>query len=230
MKASKFTVLSLILALTSCQKFSSSSAKTSPKIDLIHLHLEKSLQSEKLIESILTKKNDSLLFKVSTHTDFNSTLRLNISSVIIFDSVESFRQMRDNIYWQTNKAKRYKHLVYFPGGSQKDLELIRFGLFFENHKDLYLKIRSDEFSIDSVNFLIHKTDQSIELVSAFMFTSQACRKNQFLTINRFERSSMKWNSSIFYPNKYRNLHRCELYFYGSFFSHIMEFSMRLQNS
>jgi hypothetical protein len=107
-------------------------AKTSPKINLIHVNDEKSEQSEKLIKSILKNKNDSLLFKVSTHSDCDSTIMLNASSVVIFDSVESFRELRDKIYWQTNRAVRYKHLVYIPEGSRSDLELIRFKMSFGN--------------------------------------------------------------------------------------------------
>jgi hypothetical protein len=229
MKALTFTVFSLIILVqTSCQNISSRNslvshaingmlqdyfAKTSPKIDLIHVNDGKSEQSEKLIKSILKNKDGSLLFKVSTHSDYNSTIMLNTSSVIIFDSAESFRKMRNNIFWQPNYAVRYKHLVYFPKGRRSDLELIQFNLMFKFKEEENFERRLDEFSIDRVNFLMNETDQSIELVSGFMFTSQACRKNQFLTINRFERSSMKWNSSIFYPNKYRNLYQCELDYY-----------------
>jgi hypothetical protein len=47
-----------------------------------------------------------------------------------------------------------------------------------------------------------------------MFTPQACHKNQFKTINRFDKSSIKWETSDFYPNKHRNVHKCELRYFG----------------
>jgi hypothetical protein len=230
MKALTLAVFSLILYQTNCHEISSKNslvsyaingilqeyfAKTSPKIDLIHVHHGTSVQSENLIKSILRNKNDSCSFKVSTHTNFVSPIKLNASSIIIFDSVDSFRIMRDNIYWQTNKAVRYKHLVYFPEASRSDLELIQFNLLFKYPELFNRTHRLNEFSIDTVNFLTDETEKSIELVTSFMFTSQACRKNQFLTINRFEKDSMKWNSSIFYPNKYRNLFQCELNYFRS---------------
>lgn len=170
-------------------------AKISPKIDIVYVGDQKDVQSETLIDGILKKKNDSLVFKVTKHNRNDSVIKLNTSSIVILDSVESFRKICNKIAWQTNPTVRHQHLVYSPGVTLSDLELIR-----------------DGFIIDTVNFVVHETDNSIKLVSGFMFTSKKCRKNQFVTINNFSKSSMEWETSNFYPNKYRNLHQCELKF------------------
>jgi hypothetical protein len=171
---------------------------SSPKINVVYVGDKESLESDKLIDRVLSHKNDSLTFKVIKHNiNDNSTLKLYNSSIVIFDSIESFRKIYNKTVWQTNPTKRHQHLVYTPSASLSDLELIQNG-----------------FIIDNVNFLIPKTEKSIELVSSFMFTPKACRKNQFKTINRFDKSSMAWETSNFYPNKYRNLHRCKLSYFG----------------
>lgn len=169
-------------------------AKTSPKVDVVYASNEKSFKSEKLIDAILSQKNDSLAFKVKKYENIKSVIKLNSSSIVIFGASESFRKMCNEITWQTNPTVRFQHLIYIQDATLNDLELIR----------------AQNFSIDNVNFIMHETKESIGLVSSFMFTPQACWTNMFQTINRFNESSMKWDTSNFYPNKYRNVQRCEL--------------------
>ena len=85
-------------------------------------------------------------------------------------------------------------MVYVPGLTTSDI----------------VKIFKDGFKIDHINFLMHETDNSVDLVTSFMFTPQACKKLQFKTINRFDLRSLEWENSIFYPNKYENFYGCEL--------------------
>lgn len=169
-------------------------AKISPKIDVVYTSESKSLANEKLINQILRNKKDSLTFKVFVHKSDKSSTKLKTSSIMIFDSAESFREMSSKIVWQTDRAARHQHLVYFPGASDSDLETI-----------------NDGFPLDNVNLLVEREDSIIDLMSSFMFTSKACWRNQFIKINQFKKSSTEWDTSNFYPNKYRNLHHCELY-------------------
>lgn len=175
-------------------------AVNSPKIDVVYASDNKNSDSENLIGNILKNKDDTLTFKLTKHKNFNLTLKLNTSSIVVFDSVESFRKICNLIEWQTNPIKRHQHLVHIQDASLSDLERIQ-----------------DGFSIDTVNFLMSgmletfsEKEKSIELVSSFMFTPQACRKNQYKTINKFDISLRKWESSNFYPNKYRNFHQCQI--------------------
>jgi hypothetical protein len=91
---------------------------------------------------------------------------------------------------------RHKHLVYVPKAQVLDVA--------ENIQNGFL--------IDQVGFLANETKNSIDFVTSFMFTSLACRKNQFVTINKFTRINMTWTDSAFYPKKYRNFHNCKLTF------------------
>jgi hypothetical protein len=50
----------------------------------------------------------------------------------------------------------------------------------------------------------------VDLVTSFMFEPGKCREPQYKTINRFSRSSMKWDNETFFPEKYENYNGCEL--------------------
>jgi hypothetical protein len=90
------------------------------------------------------------------------------------------------------------------------------------------------FAIDNVNFLMNESEKSIELVTGFVFSPKKCRFNQFLSINRFENSSMEWETSNFYPDKYRNLHKCDLTYRSDikneFNIEVFEFYAKLVNA
>lgn len=202
MKLSAFTFVALLTHQILCSDNDSISravneilhkffAKNSLNIEVVYGSGKKSSSSEKLIDDILNFKRALIVFKVVKYDD-KSLLLLNTSSIVVFNSAKSFRKMCNKTIWQTDSRVRHQHLVYFPGATLSDFECIK-----------------DGFMIDNVDFLM-ETKKSIELVTSFMFTSKECRKNQFRTINRFEESSMKWEKSIFYPHKYRNLHLCKL--------------------
>ena len=78
---------------------------------------------------------------------------------MVFDSVERFVNNASAILWVKNNRNRNDHLVYVPGLTTSDI----MQTFVNNG-----------YEIDHVNFLMHETDNSIELVTSFMFTPQAC--------------------------------------------------------
>lgn len=168
--------------------------KTVSKIDLVYVTNNGRKTSEKVVDIILKNSNNSFGFKVSKYENFNYPLSLNASSIFIFDIFEDFRQLCNNIAWQTNPAILHKHLVYIEGATSSNLENIK-----------------NITSIDSnVNFLLQETEKSIQLVTSFTFTSEACEKNQLKSINRFTTKSTKWEVSNFYPQKYQHFHGCTL--------------------
>lgn len=126
--------------------------------------------------------------------EYPSHYKLNVSSICLFDSVDNFVENFKSINWLTNKRFRHPHLVYIPGATLSDI----------------LSSIHDGFSIDHVGFLVDGVDGSIELVTNFMYTSHACRANQLMTVNRFSGVEGKWETSIFYPNKYNDFHGCTL--------------------
>lgn len=98
------------------------------------------------------------------------------------------------------------------------------------------------FFIDKVGFLVDMNEKSIDLATSFMYAPGSCRKNYFVKVNRFKRSTMRWENSIFYPEKYRNLHGCNLTIAKSFFldkgpslnaietfGKILNFKLRIKN-
>lgn len=147
--------------------------------------------SEPLVGEILRSEIPVGVSRMSDDNPWQATL--NASSVLIFDAAESFMKMCEQIEWQTHKETRHEHLVHASHLKIADLELIR-----------------DGFSIDNVNFLVNETTDSIDLVTGFMFEHKKCRRNQFATINRFMKSTMRWEHSGFYQNKYRDFHGCQL--------------------
>ena len=127
----------------------------------------------------------------------NKFYKLGNSSIVLFDSLETFLKSASAIFWVSDARYRNQHLVYVPGLTTSHI----------------IKTFNSGFEIDDVNFLMHETDNTIELVSGFMFTPQACRQLQLKTINRFDLQSLKWENSILYPKKYENFHGCELIVY-----------------
>lgn len=167
--------------------------KNSLKVDFINFDFG-SGKSESLMNTIIKSFCYPLPLRVSKRS--NSRLqktRLNSSSILFFDSSKTFNEISKNLVWQSDSTKRHQHLVYIPHATIADLEHIR-----------------DGFLIDSVNFLMNETESSIELVTAYMFNRFKCKSNVFVTVNRFERSIMRWTRTTFYPNKYRHLYGCSL--------------------
>ena len=124
---------------------------------------------------------------------------LSEASIIFLESKECFQDLAFKIFWNSNAAKRHHHLVYAPGLTSWDIAITFSKEYFY-----------DGLKIDHVSFLVNETEKSIDLVSGFMFTKQACHQLQVKTINRFSLKTMEWENSIYYPKKYENFHGCEL--------------------
>lgn len=200
-------------------------AKSSPSIELICIGVKRR-ESEKLMEKFLRNTSESIVVTVIRFDDNSSwDLRLNKSSVLIFDSHGDFKTKSANISWQTNPTDPYYHLVLAPNLTMSDVKSLQ------------------GFSIDKVGFLVDMSEKSIDLATSFMYAPGSCRKNHFVKINRFKRSTMRWENSIFYPEKYRNFHGCNLTIAKSFylgkggaslnaiavFGEILNFKSRIKN-
>lgn len=118
---------------------------------------------------------------------------LSLSSLLFFDSLENFSECYKNIDVNTNPRERRQHLVYIQGTTLSEI----------------LKLQLD-FNADNMDFLTRDANGSIVLVTGFMFSPSACKTNQNVVINRFNTTTMKWESSTFYPEKYENFHGCDL--------------------
>lgn len=143
-----------------------------------------------LFEQILRQSNKLLSVKLASCD--GQKIRLSTSSVLIFESPEIFKKKVPKIAWQMHKSKRYRHLVHILDGKFGDIDSVLDG------------------SIDNTAFLVDETEKSISLATSFMFSVSKCREKQLLVINRFEKYTMEWESDVFFPKKYRNLHSCDV--------------------
>ena len=174
-----------------------------------------------IIEKLFKIKSSTTSIKV-TKQDLSKEEKefdLGESSIVFFDSVQSFKANALNIKWVSNPRQRTQHMVYGSGLTESDV----------------IKTFPDGFLIDNVNFLMNETKNSIELVATFMFTEDdttddtevytevytgeytedtdiICRKLQLKTINRYNMNVSRWEKSIFYPKKYENFYGCALTF------------------
>ena len=163
------------------------------------------LEFSKLMDKLLKIKSANTKVTVSK-TDLATKFIDPDSSIMIFDSVETFKRIAPTLTWVTNKRHRKHQLVYVPGLLTSDISYT-FDTFDE---EFTFNTFKDGYLIDYVNFLMHETDNSIELITAYMFTPHACRQLQLQTINRYDLQTLEWENSIFYPNKYENFYGCEL--------------------
>lgn len=163
-------------------------ANFNKSIDLIHYGKETD-EGEQIVRELISKANNSITFEVSE----NNRLLFN-PSLLLFDSIQTFQRFCRTSMWQPYFYFRNHHLVYVPKITSKDV----------------LKNVPNGFALDYVNFISNVTNQSVDLITSYMFTSHACREHQVATVNRFKRSTMTWDNLDFYPNKYRNMFNCSI--------------------
>ena len=168
------------------------------KLDFLHFGSNNEMFTDLMDQLLRIKSEDALIrvFKFDLTGDIYQNLSFTIPnpSIVFFDSVGSFKANAFKTWWVSNERHRSHHLVYVPGLTFLDI----------------VETLDDGFLIDHVNFLMHETDNSIELVTSFMFTPQACEQLQLKIINRFDLQAMEWENSIFYPKKYENFYGCKL--------------------
>lgn len=154
------------------------------KVDLIPCGAEK---SEMIIENLLRNEIGSFSVKIIKCDTQPKTF--NNTSFWSFDSIEMFSDTFNRFGLQL-----HRHLVYIFNATLDDIA----GSF------------AKDGPIDNVAFFVNETNKSIDLVTSFMFTETKCRENQFVTINRFDKASMKWLNDNFYPNKHKNFYLCPM--------------------
>lgn len=164
-------------------------APGSSKIDLLFSKTN-DIQLKKNIHRSLFERNDLVSLKLKS-LDI-TIIELEFSTVLIFNSLQEFNKTYPKIIWKPSKWRSYRHLVYVNNTTVQDL----------------VDCDLTGWDIDNVAFLVDKTEKSISLVTSFMFTEKKCRDTQLVTINCFNKNTMKWANNNFYPRKYRNLHKC----------------------
>jgi hypothetical protein len=171
-------------------------AKNVHEIEVVNFGVRNG-RGEETIERLLRLGNEKMPMKVirdaSEHLE-SDEYQLNNSSIVLFDSPENFNRTQHRIVFQHGQLISHPHLVHIHNAEIEDIQVIAY----------------KSYTIDKTTFLVHETLHSIQLATSFMFTPEACRKNQFKVINRFTRGEKRWENLNFYVEKYRNFYKCPL--------------------
>ena len=119
-------------------------------------------------------------------------------SVVIFSSLVQLLQKFDYIHWQSYQYQQYLNIAYVNGLT---LDLLRKD--FQGKKDIAHRF-------DSVMFLVNEDHDAIELAMAFTFSPGFCCSYNFVVVNRYYKSTGRWENDTFMPKKYRNFHGCRI--------------------
>lgn len=162
------------------------------KVDLIHYGRDGGITST-IVNEIASKMPESISLALKKNVvDQSWNYQLNISSLLVFDSVQRFEAAMKHIRWHSEPTFRHHHIVYAPNLTATDI----------------VSNIQDGFVIDSVAFLMNETEKSIGLASSFMFTEKECNKHQIVEINRFNGS--RWEGQELFPRKYKNFLACNV--------------------
>jgi hypothetical protein len=155
-------------------------------------------KAEETIDKLLRLGIPSMPMKISKATGEHSGAEFKLSkpSILLFDSPENFDRNAHRIVFQHGRVVFHPHLVYIRNATIEDIQVVS----------------NKSYTIDKTIFLVNETRHSIELATSFMFTPDACYKNQFKVINRFMRRQHQWENSNFFVEKYKNFHGCPLDF------------------
>jgi hypothetical protein len=168
-------------------------AKNVHEVEVINFG-KKNGQGSRIIEKLLSIGDQSIPVRVTRDARNLPKVELKAPSILLFDSPENMNQVYTKIVIHPFFNIRHHHLFYVPEIGVKELQVSA----------------SKTIVLDNIDFLVNETRHSIELVTAFWFTPEACHKNQFRVINRFTRERKRWESSNFFEEKYRNFHQCPI--------------------
>lgn len=166
-------------------------ASQNVKIDFVSCGTNERL-NQRIIHRTLLNRGNFLSIKLKSCD--SKKIELENSAVLTLHSTKQFYEIFPKISWKLDKWRSYPHLVHIAKSTIHDLRKLKF----------------NGYLIDKVAFLVNKKEKSIDLVTSIVFTKEKCEENQFVTINRFDKDTMKWENDRFYPRKYRNFHKCPL--------------------
>jgi hypothetical protein len=155
---------------------------------------EKNGRGVATVESFLKLGDVSIPMKVTMAHSLSHEFKLNLSSILFFDSPENFKQTQKRIVFQHGNLISHPHLVYIHNALMNDIQVAA----YKKH------------TIDKTMFFVNEKRESIELTTSFMFSPGACHKNKFRVINRFTRQQKRWEKSEFLETKNMNFYGCQL--------------------
>jgi hypothetical protein len=165
------------------------------EIEIINFE-EKNGEGEKILERVFKLENFSITIETLKTTGKNFELFgrfLAINSIFVFDSIENFIQSIEYFFVYSEIPDLPHFFIYVPGQTIQTIEPF-----------LTAAIHT------RISALVHESPQSIELTTPFFLTPEACRKLQWKIVNRFSKTRMRWENSVFFVDKVRNWHKCPM--------------------
>lgn len=166
-------------------------SKLYSSVDIIYFG---NVEVEKLMKVLVHGESLDLTFNVINGNHKSWKRRAMRPSFLIMDSHTKFAEIFNSILWYNHPTELYHHLVYSP-----KLEFSA------------LRGMNRNRMVQTVNFLIRSSSDTIDLVTSYFNTETACRFNLFSEINEFYRKSLSWNNTSFYPDNLRHFHGCPIY-------------------
>jgi hypothetical protein len=120
--------------------------------------------------------------------------RKKFLSLVLMDTVKAFKGFQKLLNTTFSKSGFFL-LVVLKSDSQ-DLDET-FNVFW--NKKFY-----------NVNFLVGHRNSTALLVTFSPFSERKCEKPLTKTINSFDMTTRKWSNTEFFPNKFKNLHKCKI--------------------
>jgi hypothetical protein len=153
---------------------------------------DKNGEGERVIGKLLKLENFSIAIKNVKDSRKNPELKsfeIYDTNFMVFDSVDNFNKVIPKLFFTKPPSGFPLHFIFIPKFTMELLE--RFSSRVSR-------------SMDEFYFFVDETEQSIDLVTSWYITPEACYKNQWKIFNRFKRKKMRWNQQIFFEDKYRN--------------------------
>lgn len=195
-------------------------------ISLLSTVARKIQQTENIPLRVMKRPSDSF---------WNCFLRT--SSIILFDSLDTYSQFLVNVTWKPQfTSNRPNHLLYVKGltkdeftklngGHSLNVDINELTVFrdyvgnlsslMRNKDDGSYFIRGPERILLeqnylNINYIIEVNSTSLDLMTLRPFTKSHCQVSQPTVINHFSEQTGKWLSDNFFPRKGSNLHNCRL--------------------
>lgn len=162
------------------------------KIDFVNGNTE---NFKDILEEVLIGCSDKFLVQTQTYKNIFSAQRYRRMFVIFFvDDFESF----------VNFCKSLSH------------ESFRFNGFYMIVLKNHLKDMMEEaFELLWKKFIFNvvvlvPSSTNISLFTFMPFSGAVCSETKPIIINEFDDRTMKWNSEVFFPKKFKNLQKCPI--------------------
>lgn len=178
----------------------------------------KNYDSEKLvIESILRPHKDKP-YKITNFNKSSSWVNIEESAILTFQSVNSLIDFNKKTIFTNVYPKKMQFFVYCQDSTIEDILPLRetsidrpiFSINFGSKPPT--SEHFDRTDIIHHEYFVLETEGFFRLLTFVWYTPRKCNEPELIEINRFNKSTMAWNSPAFEIKKFHNFHGCTLIF------------------